>query len=84
MQVIRFFRIHRGVGLVVRASEFGFVSAFCVVKTLRPLARIPATRIGSGNLEIIAADAMAFLANEGAAPFSSKYSLDSCGSGLNS
>jgi hypothetical protein len=54
----------------------------CVVKTLRPRARMPATRIGSGNLEIIAADAMAFLANEGEAPFTSKYSLGSCGSGL--
>jgi hypothetical protein len=54
----------------------------CVVKTLRPLARMPATRMGSGSLEIIAAHAMAFLANEGAAPFTSKYSLGSCGSGL--
>jgi hypothetical protein len=50
----------------------------CVVKTLRPLARMPATRMGSGNLEIIAADAMAFLANEGEAPTKITFTPFSC------
>ena len=49
---------------------------------LRPLARMPAALTGSGNLEINAVDIMTFLAKEGAAPFTSKYSLDSCGNGL--
>jgi len=43
-----------------------------LVKGLRPLATIPATRIGSGSREIVAAEAMAFLANDGEVPLTSK------------
>src|SRR5208337_4529121 len=59
-----------------------FHALIVIVYGLRPLARIRATRIGSGNLEIMAVPAMTRLAKLGLVPLTSKYILGSLAKGL--